>query len=137
MKIKTMGQKQRMLDKDGHRIYYAEDLSSMKCSSPGCDHSSHDGVEMFVHQICHTGRGLLYNKKEEYVILFCSVCAVHVLSFAVDNTGGASYISSESPCHQSPWLVSIHDGQVTFHCAECGTEWGTMTIARLEENNNG
>lgn len=100
----------------GLKIYYKKDLDGMECSNPGCDHTSHAGDEMFVHQACHTGAGLNLRNLGDLIELSCAQCSKGVIYIAT----GYPYFDDRSCGHKgTPSYVSYKDGTVNIHCVEC------------------
>lgn len=97
-------------------VLFSDTLDKMTCQVPDCDHSSHGGDEMFLHQGCHTGHGVTVRVSSQGVMeLRCAECNRFVVNVAVKNK-----VNSKNTCHAGePFYVSYIEGTINVHCSEC------------------
>lgn len=71
-------------------MLYREQLESMGCSTPGCDHSAHDGP-LFLHARCHTGAKTRASYEGGVLTITCAVCKAVVAQIAVADEAELPY----------------------------------------------
>jgi len=61
---------------------FLEDMAGIKCGHPGCDHKSCDGL-LWLHQACHTKKGLTLRCADNALVISCAVCQQGVVKIAI------------------------------------------------------
>jgi hypothetical protein len=68
-------------------MLYREDLDSVGCTLPGCDHEHHGGDGIFLHSKCHLGSGMEVEYVDGKIIVRCLECKNPVATIAVASRG--------------------------------------------------
>lgn len=63
-------------------MLYKEDLDSLPCGNPFCDHTAHDGP-MVLKQRCHPGKGTTATYKDGQIEITCRICKQLVAVVAI------------------------------------------------------
>jgi hypothetical protein len=97
-------------------VYYREELDTGMCSVPDCDHTAHDGL--YLHQACHTFKGLQVSKKDRILHMRCAECQKHVSSVAV---GELMMLDHDSPTcqHSEAFYAYYKSGWLILQCSAC------------------
>ena len=104
-------------------MVYREYMDNLTCSAPGCDHSAHTGDELYMHQACHPGAGVIaLETKDAGVTIACAVCRKTVITIALDSkVGRTEHTERTPPCHpKSCYFVTYLNGKLSFVCKQCG-----------------
>lgn len=62
-------------------MLYREQLDKAHCSTPGCNHKTHD--ELWLHAACHTGEGVVAKYSQGQLSIYCRRCKKLVVEIAV------------------------------------------------------
>lgn len=111
-------------------ILFTDKLDTLSCQVPDCDHSSHGGDELFLHQGCHTGQGVMMHINDKVVLeLRCAQCNRFVANIAVKNK-----IKLKNTCHPGePVYVSYIEGGLLIYCTECDKVVERVDVYSVQE----
>lgn len=106
------------------KALYAEELDTLECNNPMCDHTAHGGHEMYLHQSCHTGYGVTAMLDQDMLVVVCAYCGMPVVAVFIEGP-----IPEKPTCHPgAPWYIAYKDRHVTFYCSECATPHGQVRV---------
>lgn len=59
------------------------ELDRATCSTLGCDHKAHAGKPLFLHPLCHPGRGINAEYVDGVLTLRCKPCNAFIVAVEV------------------------------------------------------